>query len=62
MSTRRPDWWPVYGDPVRCPIRQGICIKRACMDSINGFCEDRNNLALVPMEPPKTTLADSTIK
>lgn len=55
MSTRRPDWWPLYGDPVYCPIRkefnkQGGCMRYACVMGYGYVCEERNNMALEPMD------------
>lgn len=54
MSNQRPKWFPVYGDPVRCPIRpagKNICLLFDCVTNA-GYCEERNALALVPKEEP----------
>ena len=48
MSTRRPPDWPVYGDPVRCPISSSRCDRFACV--MHGNCERRDAMALEPME------------
>lgn len=49
MSTQRPKDWPLYGDPVRCPIRGGRCDRFDCVMN-GGHCEERDALALVPKE------------
>lgn len=56
MSTQRPLWWPLYGDPVRCPIRsdkEQPCLRFECVMN-PGFCQERNALALVPKEETET--------
>lgn len=53
MSTQRPKWFPLYGDPVRCPIKERACARFDCVMGGGAVCEERNALALVPIEPPK---------
>ena len=50
MSLQRPGWWPQYGDPVYCPIRSCACVRFHCVTSAGITCEERNALALVPMQ------------
>jgi hypothetical protein len=60
MSNQRPSWFPAYGDPVRCPIENRMCLRLNCVVSDGATCEARDALALVPKDPPQSENAEDT--